>query len=153
MPVDKLTDALIPIWQEAGYDVSDRAYLSQIVGLIGQSLMRLQDAVEMAKVFFADKLEFSEEATAHFKQEGAIASLKAILAALENQPSLTETTAGEIIKQVTKELGVKKGLVMRSLRVGLTGELHGPDLTQSWLILHQKGLDKPRLQQTIEKLS
>ena len=48
-----------------------------------------------------------------------------------------------------KEQNVKKGLVMRSLRAALTGDLHGPDLVESWLILHQKDLDKKRLQEAI----
>ena len=54
---------------------------------------------------------------------------------------------------MTKSQQVKRGLVMRSLRAGLTGELHGPDLNQSWLLLHQLGLDKKRLQQTLAKIS
>ena len=156
MPTEKLTDELIPLWKEAGYEfdpASDRAWLEQIVALIGPSINRLQEAVPMSQVFFASTVEFHEEATAHFKQENAIAAVKEILTALDSQESLTEATAGDIIKQVTKQLNVKKGLVMRSLRAGLTGEVHGPDLTQSWLILHQKGLDKPRLQQALERLS
>ena len=55
----------------------------------------------------------------------------------------------DIIKTVTKEQNVKKGVVMRSLRAALMGDMHGPDLIQSWLILHQLGQDKPRLQQAI----
>jgi glutamyl-tRNA synthetase len=47
---------------------------------------------------------------------------------------------------VTKEKNLKKGVVMRSLRAALTGEVHGPDLVQSWLLLHQRSLDRARLQ-------
>lgn len=42
---------------------------------------------------------------------------------------------------------------MRSLRVGLTGELHGPDLLQTWSLLHQKGVDKNRLQFVLDSLN
>ena len=38
---------------------------------------------------------------------------------------------------------------MRSLRAGLTGEMHGPDLIQSWVLLHQKGWDKQRLEKAL----
>jgi len=68
---------------------------------------------------------------------------------LENHPQLSEATAQEIIKQVVKEQKLKKGLVMRSLRAALTGDVHGPDLIQSWLLLNQISLDKPRLQQAM----
>jgi glutamyl-tRNA synthetase len=51
---------------------------------------------------------------------------------------------------VVKAQGVKKGLVMKSLRAGLTRSLQGPDLMQSWLLLSQKDWAKARLTQVIE---
>lgn len=177
LSVSELTDVLIPYWKSAGYEfdlASDRAFLEQIVALIGPSLVRLpvsdrtrlaeisaldpdlsqvQDAVEMSRIFFTSQLDFSEEARAHFKQDGAIAAVKAILTALDSIESLTEANAGDILKLVTKQLNLKKGLVMRSLRAALTGEVHGPDLIQSWVLLYQKALDRPRLQQALERLS
>ncbi|MBD2493387.1 glutamate--tRNA ligase [Nostoc sp. FACHB-280] len=151
MPVDKLTDLLIPVWQEAGYNLEarERPWLEQLVALIGPSLTRLVEAVEMSKLFFSDTVELSEEGSKQLQQEGASAVLSAILAALENQPEFTEAIAQEIIKQVVKQQNVKKGLVMRSLRVALTGDVHGPDLIQSWLLLNHLGLDKARLNQAI----
>ncbi|KAB8334137.1 glutamate--tRNA ligase [Scytonema tolypothrichoides VB-61278] len=155
MPVDKLTDLLIPVWEEAGYQLTggrDRAWLEQLVALIGPSLTRLVDAVAMSKLFFTETVEFSEEATAQLKQEGSAATLNSVIAALENH-QFTETSAQEIIKQVVKEQNVKKGLVMKALRAGLTGDLHGPDLIQSWLLLNQIGLDKPRLIEAVKEAS
>lgn len=151
LPIDKLTDLLIPYWQEAGYKFDggrERTWLEQLVALISASLTRLKDAVEQSQLFFSDTVEFSEEASKQLQLEGSAAALKAIIAALENQP-LDAATAQEIIKQVVKTQNVKKGLVMRSLRAALTGDVHGPDLIQSWLLLHQIGLDQPRLSRAI----
>ncbi|MCC5635327.1 glutamate--tRNA ligase [Nostoc sp. CHAB 5844] len=152
MPVDKLTDLLIPYWQEAGYQVDgrrERPWLEQLVALIGPSMTRLVDAVEMSKMFFSETVEFSDEGSKQLQQEGSSAVLSGVIAALENQPQLSETAAQDMIKQVVKEQNVKKGLVMRSLRAALTGDVHGPDLIQSWLLLNHLGLDKPRLNQAI----
>jgi glutamyl-tRNA synthetase len=151
MPIDKLTDLVIPYWQEAGYKFDggrERPWLEQLVTLISQSLTRLTDAVAISQLFFSDTVEFSDEASQQLKQEGSVAALKEILTALENQP-LSEATAQDIIKQVVKAQNVKKGLVMRSLRAALTGDVHGPDLIQSWLLLNQIGLDKLRLNAVI----
>lgn len=151
MPVGELTDLLIPYWQTAGYDfdpVGDRSWLEQVTSLIGASLTRLTDAVEMSRLFFTKSLDYSEDATNQLKQEGSAAVLQGILTALNNGTQLTEASSQDIIKQVIKEQNVKKGLVMRSLRAALTGDMHGPDLIQSWLILHQRNLDKPRLLNT-----
>ncbi|MFK0730285.1 MAG: glutamate--tRNA ligase [Gloeotrichia echinulata IR180] len=151
LPIDKLTDLLIPYWEEAGYKFDggrERGWLEELVALISPSLTRFKDAVEQSQLFFTDTVEFSEEASKQLQLEGSAAALKAIIAALENQP-LDPATAQEIIKQVVKAENVKKGLVMRSLRAALTGDVHGPDLIQSWLLLHQIGLDQPRLTQAI----
>ena len=153
MPVSKLTDLLIPYWQKAGYEfdvVSDRPWLEQVTSLIGASLTRLPDAVDMTKLFFVKSLEYSSEAASALQQEGASNVLQGILDALNNTAEFDEAAIQEIIKQVVKEKNVKKGLVMRSLRASLTKAMQGPDLIQSWLILHQLGQDKTRLQQGIE---
>lgn len=152
MPADRLTDRLIPFWQEAGYEFDpqgDRAWLEQLSALIGPSLTRLTDAVEMSRLFFVPTVDLSAEGKEQLEREGATAVLQAVLDAVQSQETLTPSDAQEIIKRVTKEQKVKKGLVMRSLRAGLTGEVHGPDLIQSWVLLNQRELDKARLQKVL----
>lgn len=148
MPPEKLTDLLIPYWQEAGYvfdPVGDRPWLEKLAALIGPSLTRLKDSVEQSRIFFVESVELNEEAQQQLEQPGAIEAVNAILGSLDLAQPWTDDLAQDIIKGVTKEQKVKKGLVMRSLRVALTGEVHGPDLIQSWGLLHQKGLDRTRL--------
>jgi glutamyl-tRNA synthetase len=152
MPIDQLTDLIIPYWQEAGYKFDsgrERVWLEQLVTLIAPSMTRLTDAVAMSQMFFSDTVEASAEGSQQLQQEGSSAVLQGIITALDSQPQLTETVAQDIIKQVVKGQNVKKGLVMRSLRAALTGDVHGPDLIQSWLLLNHIGLDKPRLSQAI----
>lgn len=153
MPVAKLTDLLIPYWRAAGYEfdpIGDRTWLEQVASLIGSSLTRLTDAVEMSRLFFVKSVDYSQDATEQLKQAGADTVVQAILSSLDNTAQLTADSSQEIIKQVVKEQNVKKGLVMRSLRAALTGDLHGPDLIESWLILHQRDLDRHRLQQALQ---
>ncbi|MGJ0606362.1 glutamate--tRNA ligase [Cylindrospermopsis raciborskii] len=151
MPIEKLTDLLIPFWQDAGYSLTDgrdRPWLEQLVSLIAPSLTRLVDALPMTKIFFTNGVELTEEGRQQLEQEGVKALLKAILVALDIN-TITGDTAQNILKQVVKEQGVKKGLVMRSLRAALTGDVHGPDLITSWVLLNKIGLDKTRLSQAI----
>jgi glutamyl/glutaminyl-tRNA synthetase len=152
MPAPQLVELLIPYWQKAGFEfdpVSDRAWLEQLAAVIGPSLARLPEAVEMSRMLFTESVEFSEEAAAQMKKEGASEVVQAILDTLDNYPELSSEQAQEIIKTVTKEKNVKKGLVMRSLRAGLTGDVNGPDLVESWVLLHQQGIDKTRLQKAL----
>lgn len=151
LPASELVDLLLPFWQQAGYDLNgvERPWLEQLAQLIGPSLVRLLDAVEMSKLFFVPIDQYNEAATAQLQQSGSTAVLQALLTATESVEALTEATAQDLVKQVTDSQKVKRGLVLKSLRAALTGELQGPDLMQSWVLLHQRGWAKTRLQQAI----
>lgn len=151
----ELVDLLIPYWQKAGYSIdpeNNRPWLERLAAVIGPSLTRLLDAVEMTRLFFVDSVELTAAAIEQLNQAGAIDVLQAVLAELENGVEFSTETPGQIIKEVTKQQKVKKGLVMRSLRAALTGDVHGPDLIESWVLLHQKGQDKPRLQAALTQV-
>lgn len=148
LPVEELVELLIPYWEKAGYDVTDKAWLTQLTTLIQPSLTRLENAVKESHLLFGD-IQFSQEAISQLKLEGVNSILTEIVQQLTT--SLTAETAQELIKTVMKSQNVKKGLIMKSLRAGLMGELHGPDLIQSWVLLNQKGLDKERLEKALSQ--
>jgi len=157
MPVPQLTDLLIPYWWlKGGYEFdseADRPWLEQIAALIGPSLVRLSDAVDMCKLFFSTTVEYEEEALAQLQQPGAAQALQAVVEAMETHSSLTSAEAQKITKKLSKEKNLNKGLIMRSLRAALTGAMHGPDLIESWVILHQRGTAKTRLLDAINNLN
>ncbi len=152
MPTEQLLPELIPYWQAAGFKfdpATDRSWLLQLTSLIGASLARLDECVEISRTFFTDTVTLDEEATAKVAQPGAKEVLASLRSTLEAKPELSESEAQELIKQVTKEQNVKKGVVMQSLRAALTGEVHGPDLIQSLLLLHHHQLAIPRLDRVL----
>ena len=154
MPAEQLLPALIPYWQAAGFKFdpdADRAWLLQLTSLIGASLARLDECVEISRTFFADAVTLGEEATAKVAQPGAKEVLMSVRSTMQAKPELSESEAQELIKQVTKEQNVKKGVVMQSLRAALTGEVHGPDLIQSLLLLHHHQLALPRLDRVLDR--
>ncbi len=153
LPADELVDLLLPYWQEAGYPLDgDRQWLEQLARLIGPSLTRLSDGVKESALLWGDTLTLQDDGQGQLVLPGAKEVLFQIVAILEQEDSLSEDSAKAYINQVTKALGVKKGVVMKSLRAGLMGTVHGPDLIQSWLLFHQKGWDKPRLTQALATL-
>ena len=152
MPTEQLTQLLIPYWQQAGYvfdATTDRPWLEQLTEVIKASLARLDDAIGMTRYLFVADVGFTAAATVQLQQEGTATALRGILAELEQVSSLTVDKAQALIQQVVKAENLKKGLVMRSLRAALTGDMQGPDLIQSWLLLNQHHLDRPRLQQAL----
>ena len=152
LPASELVERLIPYWQGAGYQVdleSDRPWLEKLAALIGPSLTRLADAEKESRLIMTKNIEFQADAIQQLQQPNAKDVLSSILAVIDTVETLTEENAKEQINQITKALGVKKGVVMKSLRAGLMGALQGPDLMQSWVLLNQKGWDKTRLNQAL----
>ena len=155
MEITRLLEMLVPFWEEAGYQVdleNNRPWLEQMTALIAPSLTRLTDAVEQTQVFFQEQVELKEEAISQLQQEGVKAVIEKVLAGIKQHHQLTEDDTKQLVKTITKEEGVKKGLVMKSLRAALTGDVKGHDLTQSWLLLNQKGLDQSRLEKALANI-
>jgi glutamyl-tRNA synthetase len=152
LPAVELMPLLIPYLEAGGYQVDlekDQAWLESLASLIGPSLTRLTDAATESQLLFGDRLDLKEDGQKQLAVEGAKAVLEAALTFSQNMPELTLDEAKGEINRLTKELGLKKGVVMKSLRAGLMGTVQGPDLLQSWLLLHQKGWATTRLNQAI----
>lgn len=149
----ELLSLMTPYLKAAGYEFdveTDQAWLLSLASLAGPSLTRLNDCVDLSRFFFTPTMEFSEAAIGQLKKDGVADAMQAVLDALKAHEGLQEVSdAKGLINQVTKALGVKKGLIMRSLRAALMGDMQGPDLVESWLILHQRGFDQGRLEGAI----
>ena len=70
---------------------------------------------------------------------------------LERLPDgpLDADTAQTLLGEATAAAGIKKGVLMKSLRAALLGSLQGPDLLTTWVLLHRIGEDRPRLEQSL----
>lgn len=149
LPAETLVDQLIPHWQGAGYAFDpegDRPWLVQLAALVGPSLTRLTDAIDLSRFFFTPTLAYAAAAQAQLTQAGVGDLLQATLAALPTNPLDSLDAVKALVNQVVKAQGVKKGVMMKSMRAALMGDMQGPDLMESWLILHQRGFDQGRLQ-------
>ncbi len=152
----ELVELLVPYWQEAEYSVDlaqDREWLEELTALIAPSLTRLSDAVTESHLLFGETVTYTEKAIAQLRQDGIQDLLQTILQESQGRKTLSEAEAKKIIDEVTKSQNLKKGVVMKSLRAGLMGDLQGPDLMQSWQLLHQKQWDISRLQGALAQLS
>ena len=76
------------------------------------------------------------------------ASLKLILNYLIKQKAvkINKENAKKIINEISKTHNVKKGILMKSLRVAFFGSLSGPDLVQSWELFSESKSDISRIE-------
>ena len=147
----RLLDALSPLWADQGWTIpdTDRWALS-LVELLGPSLTLLNDGVDQARPFFMEPA-LEEDALKQLDQEGAKPCLQALLSALDEAPWSGDSIdqAQEILKSAASTAGVKKGVLMKSLRAALLGRLQGPDLLTTWSLLAKIDQDRPRLRRCL----
>ncbi|MEO1002561.1 MAG: glutamate--tRNA ligase [Cyanobacteria bacterium J06638_7] len=144
---DSLRQQLAPLWAERGWGLEGGAaepgWQRDLAELLGPSLTLLSDGVEQAEPFFTTP-ELNEAAASQLAAEGARPALAALLQLLP-EGELSAEQAQALLGQAAAASGVKKGVVMKSLRAALLGSLQGPDLLTTWLLLHRRGDDRPRI--------
>jgi glutamyl-tRNA synthetase len=150
---ETLRQQLQPLWSAKGWGeqgpTAGADWQRDLCELLAPSLTLLADGVEQATPFF-DCPEPDAGALAQLASEGARPALEALLALLpEGLESLSSEQAQELLAQAATTAGVKKGVLMKSLRAALLGSLQGPDLVSTWRLLHRSGDDRLRLRASI----
>jgi glutamyl-tRNA synthetase len=155
LPADELLQKLLPLWQEKGWGGSgpaaDSAWQADLCELLGPSLTLLADGVEQAAPFFERPVR-DAAAAGQLAAEGAATALAAVADALAEGP-LEPDAAKSLLDAAASAAGVKKGVVMKSMRAALLGSLQGPDLLATWGLLHRIGEDAPRLADAVQSSS
>ena len=155
LPADELLKKLLPLWQEKGWGGSgpaaDSAWQADLCELLGPSLTLLADGVEQAAPFFERPVR-DAAAAGQLAAEGAATALAAVADALAEGP-LEPDAAKSLLDAAASAAGVKKGVVMKSMRAALLGSLQGPDLLATWGLLHRIGEDAPRLADAVQSSS
>ena len=119
--------------------------------LIQDSLILLKDSVTQSKPFFSisqiqkDGREFLDS------KDEAKQALKYVIEYLnENQiTNIDKDKAKEIIKNLSVNYSIKKGVFMKSLRVAFFGCLSGPDLIESWELFSEQNIDKKLIERCL----
>ena len=148
----QLLDQLQPLWAGEGWldqaqDQEDQVWRESLCALIGPSLVTLRDGLDQARPFFR-RPELSEAALVQLQTAGARDALQALLALLVDGP-LTLEQAQELLAKAVTAAGVKKGVLMKSLRAALLGSLQGPDLLSTWLLLQPSGEAAARIRRSL----
>ena len=111
--------------------------------MIFQTLILLKDSINQAKPFFSVN-EIQKDGKEFLESKPEVKeALKYILNFLkeEQMPKINKYQAKEIINNLSNKYSVKKGILMKSLRVAFFGCLSGPDLIESWELLSEQKAD------------
>ena len=113
----------------------------------------LKDAIDQSKPFFLLP-PIQKEGQDFLENNDSKTSLKLILNYLieQNTGKVDKDKAKEIINEISKMHNVKKGILMKSLRVAFFGSLSGPDLIQSWELFSESKSDISRIERCLKSI-
>ena len=141
MELTKLNKYIKNYWNEMGWASPSTEWDLKLTNLIRDSMILLRDAIDQSKPFFSLS-EMQKEGEEFLKNNSNTKeSLRFILRDLkeENISKINSDNAKKIIDNISVKNSIKKGVLMKSLRVAFFGCLSGPDLIQSWeLFSHNK---------------
>ena len=67
----------------------------------------------------------------------------------QNTEKLDKDKIKELLNEISKTYNLKKGILMKSLRVAFFGCLSGPDLVQSWELFSENKSDISRIKNVL----
>jgi nondiscriminating glutamyl-tRNA synthetase len=145
-PAERIAELALPHLRKAGYvpetlDEAQKAWVVSLVELYQEQLTYAAEIVDLAAMFFRDRVEYDEEAAAMLKEAHAPVVLRGFLAQLSAAPEaeLTPERWQSLLKEVQNATGYKGKQLYMTIRVALTGQTHGRDLNRT---LHLLGKEK-----------
>ena len=150
MELKKLSEIMMKYWDNNGWVPPSQEWANKLAILLRDSMTHLKDAIDQSKPFFLIPT-IQKEGQDFLENKDSKASLKLILNYLieENTIKLNKDKAKEIINEISKIHNVKKGILMKSLRVAFFGSLSGPDLIQSWELFSESKTDRNRIERCL----
>ena len=142
-----LSEIISKYWDDNGWVPPSKEWAYKLALLLRDSMTLLKDTIDQSKPFFLIP-PIQKECKAFLENKDSTASLKLILNYLIKQYNikLDKEKAKEIINEISKIHNVKKGMLMKSLRVAFFGSLSGPDLIQSWELFSESKDDISRIE-------
>ncbi len=132
LPVEKLAELLLPVWQKAGYEVTPEKAL-RVTPLVQERIKTLNDAVAVADFFFLKELNpYDPEELIPQKGDRAMAlrALEKALAVLADG-DFTHQAIEERLRAAASELGLKAGQMFQPIRVAVCGRRNAPPLFET----------------------
>ena len=137
-------------WEKEGWNEISESWGFKLSLLLQDSITVLTDVIKQSKPFFTLP-NIQKDGEFFLKKEEVKLSLQQILRSLiENDQKLGKEIAKKIINDISKKYSIKKGILMKSLRLALFGCLNGPDLIASWELFSETDEDISRINRFLD---
>lgn len=146
---EKLAEDIKPYMIKAG--LIDESYDHDKLVLLAETwqsaIDKFSDAPELAKNYYikSEDIDYDDDAKEAISTDEARTLFNAFLAQLDQVDEIDADFAKSVMKTIQKETGIKGKNLWFPVRAAVTGSVHGPDLSNAFLIMG-KDLVKDRLE-------
>jgi glutamyl-tRNA synthetase len=136
MAIEELSQRLLPIVQEAGFNITPEKML-RITPLIRERIKLLRDVLTAADFFFVDQLPPYDPAELIPQKGDAAMALKALQRAKEVLAGVEfkHDPLDQSLRAAAQELGIKAGQMFQPIRVAVCGRKNAPPLFETLEVL------------------
>ena len=149
LSAEKLAEDIKPYMVKSGLidDSYDQDKLVLLAETWQSAIDKFSDAPELAKTYYikSEDIDFDEDAKEAISTDDAKTLFNAFLNKLEEVDEIDADFAKSVMKTIQKETGIKGKNLWFPVRAAVTGSVHGPDLSNAFLIMG-KNLVKDRLE-------
>lgn len=152
MPVEELSRALEPFFEQAGFHPSPEK-MAAVTPLIRERIKLLHDAVPAADFFFVEQLA-PYDAAELIPQKGDAALARRVLehaAQVLAETSFDHDSLDHALRQAAASLGLKAGPMFQPIRVAVCGRKNAPPLFETLVVLGREVCLK-RIRQALGEL-
>ncbi|MEQ0487822.1 glutamate--tRNA ligase [Anaerococcus murdochii] len=146
---EELAEDIKPYMIKAG--LIDESYDHDKLVLLAETwqsaIDKFSDAPELAKNYYikSEDIDYDDDAKEAISTDEARTLFNAFLAQLDQVDEIDADFAKSVMKTIQKETGIKGKNLWFPVRAAVTGSVHGPDLSNAFLIMG-KDLVKDRLE-------
>ena len=135
-----MAEMALPYLIEAGLveenpTAEKQAWVEELVSLYQPQMSYAKEIVELSSLFFNDTLSFDESAKEVLSDEQVPEVLEAFKKELNDLEEFDVPAIKKAIKAVQKETGAKGKKLFMPIRVAVSGQMHGPELAETILLL------------------
>jgi glutamyl-tRNA synthetase len=152
LPVEDLSNRLLPIVHEAGFRV-EPCKMRQVTRLIQERIKLLRDVLTVADFFFVDQLPPYDPAELIPQKGDAAMALKVLIKAREvlSQTEFKHDALDLALRAAAQALGIKAGQMFQPIRVAVCGRKNAPPLFETLEVLGQQ-TTLARIDRAIQKI-
>jgi glutamyl-tRNA synthetase len=151
LAIDDLSQRLLPIVREAGFNIAPEKML-RITPLIRERIKLLRDVLTAADFFFVDQLPPYDPAELIPQKGDAAMALKVLVRAKDvlAHVEFKHDPLDQALRAAAQELGVKAGQMFQPIRVAVCGRKNAPPLFETLEVLGRE-TTLQRIEQAIQK--